>query len=491
MSKGSVHLMLSEYCLTIAPSNADVEHFLTIEVKSLEQDPAKPWVIKNTKQRKRVFKVIQEDNPKVIQTMQGFWLGLKQHLEAMGYTVHLEDLRKEFVKPRFDLMHGFRFSQESLLREFLSKDMSGLLGAPTRYGKSTLIKNTLRAYTGLTTVVTAPGADLVTQLYEDIKASLPQRDVKLIGAGSRVKYPSEDITVMSMDSIDKADFGRTELLLIDEPHAAVTDSRLPVLNSFQKARRLGFGATLKGRFDGKDALITGLIGPVLVERTYLEAVAEGAICPLKVFLLRIPIHKRNVNTGWDRNQAYKRLLYESERMAQIANRLCRQLIPDDWQTLLFIKNEKQADLYLDEIGEEGTIAMAKKLTPKQRDEVMERMRTDNIKRCLASDIYSQGVTFNHVRVMVNLSGGGNNTTTIQKPGRLAEVREGKKAGVIIDFLFYPGDGLTMQNCGSGIRMLFVDSNSRKKAYQEKGYEVIEVNNFEELHNATRDVIPEK
>lgn len=488
MKKHSVHIMLTEYSLTIVPSNADVERFLTVEVKCLEQSPDKPWIIKNTKKRKRVFKVIREEGPRVVQTMQGFWYGLKEFLENKGYTVKLDDLRKEFTQPRFDLMCGFRFGQEQLLKDFLSKNTSGLLGAPTRYGKTTLMKNTLRAYTGLTTVVTAPGADLVTQLYEDIKADLPHREVKLIGAGSRVRYPSEDITVMSMDSMDKADFGRTELLLIDEPHAAVTDSRLPILNSFQKARRLGFGATLRGRFDGKDALITGLIGPVLAERTYLEAVAEGAICPLKVFMLRIPINKRAVSTSWNRTQAYKNMLFESPRMAEVANKLCRELIPDSWQTLLFIKNEKQADLYLKHIGEEGTIAMAKKLTSKQRDEVMERMRSDEIKRCIASDIYAQGVTFNHVRVMINLAGGGNNTTTIQKPGRLAEVREGKKAGVIIDFMFYPADGLTSQNCGEGLRMLCIDSNNRRKAYEDKGYEVIEVSNFDELQNLTQSVL---
>ena len=844
MIKGNVHMMLTEYSLTIVPSNADVERFLTIEVKCLEQDPARPWITKSTKKRKRVFKMVREEGPRVVQTMQGFWLGLKNFLEGKGYTVKLDDLRKEFVAPRLDLMHGFRYSQEALLTEFLSKNMSGLLGAPTRYGKcwspgtgilmydgtirkvedvvngdlvmghdsaprkvtgcisgydtmytitpnkgepftvtedhilvlkrtnegrrktaritkggmtrspnkdgkeylitvkdyaassktykhlhklvsrpvsfeaaevimdpycyglwlgdgttdhanlttldyacarawllecrrlgmsyrvvkqkntkartyciigykagqpklcrnnklltllqqsslggkhilseykinsyetrlgvlagiidsdgynnngfcisitfkseklikdtqflarslgfrftygikkfklsdgrpyicycgnisgdlksiptrlkrkqsnpkqrvnplvtgftvtkqgtgefygfevegpdklilmenfmvthnTTLIKNTLKAYSGLTTVVTAPGADLVTQLYKDIKEELPHREVKLIGAGSKVQYPSEDITVISMDSMDKADFGRTELLIIDEPHAAVTDSRLPILNSFQKARRLGFGATLHGRYDGKDALITGLIGPVLAERTYTEAVAEGAICPLKVYMLRIPVHARSAKTSWNRTQAYKNLLFESPKMAEIADKLCKQLIPDGWQTLIFIKNEKQADLYLKYIGEAGTIAMAKKLTAKQRKEIMERMRGDDIKRCIASDIYSQGVTFNHVRVMINMSGGGNNATTIQKPGRLAEVREGKKAGVIIDFAFYPADGLNMQNCGEGLRMMFVDSNSRRKAYTDKGYEVIDVSSFDELAALTADVL---
>ena len=81
--------------------------------------------------------------------------------------------------------------------------------------------------------------------------------------------------------------GSTELLLADEPHALVTSTRLGVIDGFLKARRYGYGATLKGRFDGRDKLITGIFGPVLAERTYLEAVEEGAICPLNIIMFQI------------------------------------------------------------------------------------------------------------------------------------------------------------------------------------------------------------
>lgn len=482
MRNGTVHLILSDDGLTIAPSNDVVEKYLTIEEKSLEPVPGQPWITNSVRKKKKVFRVLKEDPIRAIRTMQGFWLGLRDHLLSQGFQVKVDDLRNKFPAPRLDLISGCRFSQEELLTTALLKDMSGLIGAPTRYGKTTLIVNTLKVYTGLTSVVTAPGVDLVGQLYDDIRTKLPHREVKLIGGSSRVKFPSEDITVMSMDSIDKADYGRTRLLLIDEPHAAVTDSRLPALNAFTKARRLGYGATLTGRYDGRDALITGLIGPVLAERTYKEAVEEGAICPLVVLVLQLPLHPRHVKTSWDRNRAYRNLLFESDRVATEVARICHEAFPDDWQAIAFIRNEKQADFYLERIGQEGTIAMAKKLTSKQRQELMERMAGGEVKRCLASDIYAQGVTFSHVRAIVNIAGGGNNTTTIQKPGRLAEIRPGKKAGIIVDVMFRPEGGLNMQNCGPGVRMILADCRARLAAYEKKGYDIKIVGSVEELGN---------
>ena len=344
---------------------------------------------------------------------------------------------------------------------------------------TTLIINTLKAYPRVCTVVTAPGRDLVRQLYDDIKLSLPRRDIVLLGAGSKKLYPSDDITVCSMDSLTKCDPAVVKLLLIDEPHAAVTDTRLPVINSFTKARRLGYGATLTGRFDNRDVLIEGLIGPVLAERTYLEAVDEGAIAPIVVILLHIKLSKEELKGYWKRERAYETFLFMSPRIAGIAKHICRTILPEDWQTLLFIKNEKQADYFIDYIGKEGTIAMAKKLTDKGRTEVMERMKSADIKRCLASDIYSQGVTFSRVRALVNLGGGGANTTTIQKPGRLAEKIAGKRCGIVFDFMFELEDGVDINRIGEA-NMLIFDSNKRRLAYEDKGYKVIDVYNMTEL-----------
>jgi superfamily II DNA or RNA helicase len=472
-----VNMLWDDAVLTIAPSNAKLEKFLTYKEKTLAQDPNNPWKRFTKVTVNPLFKVISEEKGnRVIQTLQGMWLKTKTFLEQEGYTVKFYDMRLQFVKPRLDLMLGFRFKQEELLTKFLNTNCSGLLGAPTRYGKSTLIKNTLRAFPNVNTVVTAPGADLVKQLYEDVKEALPHREVKLIGAGS-TKSPCDDVNVVSMDSLHKCDTDSCRLLLIDEPHACVTNSRLPEFVKFDKARKFGYGATLKGRFDQRDILIEALIGPVLAERTFREAVAEGAVCPLIVYMIVIPL------TGEfnDRDRAYKANLFKGERVAKAVRWICHELLPNDWQTLLFIKNEEQAEYFLDWIGTDGTIAMAKRLTKTEREDLMERMKSSEIKRCLASEIYAQGVTFNHVRSLINLSGGGANTSTIQKPGRLAEVRPDKKCGIVFDFMFTPGTSK-----GAGAQALYRESSARVKAYREKGYEIIFVDSYNELEKSFKE-----
>ena len=217
---------------------------------------------------------------------------------------------------------------------------------------------------------------------------MSDRDVKLIGAAGKARLQGDDVTVCSMDSLHKCDPSSTRLVLIDEPHAAVTDSRLPKLAEFTLARKLGYGATLKGRFDNRHTLIEALIGPVLAERTFKEAVAEGAVCPLVVFMLKVSLTQYTSN----RDQAYKALLFRNSSMASLVAKIAKKLLPEDHQVILFIKNEKQAEFYLDFLGQEGTIAMAKRLSTKERTALMEQMRTGLVKRCLASDIYAQGVT---------------------------------------------------------------------------------------------------
>ena len=482
VNNNDIHLMWDDAVLTIAPSNRKLEKFLTYKEKSLEPDPKKPWNKITRVKTVDLYTIIKEQpNYRVIQTMQGMWHKVKTFLENDGFNVKFYDMRLSFPAPKFELMHGFRFSQEALIKQFLSTNCSGLLGAPTRWGKSTLVKNTIRAFPDVNTVVTVPGTDLVKQLYDDIKESNPGREVVLLGGGSTKKYNGADVTVASMDSLHKCDTDMCRLLLIDEPHAAVTASRLPDLAKFDKARKLGFGATLKGRFDCRDILIEALIGPVLAERTYTEAVEEGAICPLVVYMIRIPILK-SVDT---RDRAYKNLLFNNDRIGKAVKWICHELLPKNWQTILFIKNESQAEFYMDWIGKVGTIAMAKRMSTPERRDTMERMASGDIKRCIASDIYSQGVTFNHVRALINLSGGGANTTTIQKPGRLAEIRPGKNCGIIFDFMFVPETGV---HDLKGAQCLVRDSVSRLTAYLEKGYEVRHISGYEELVTAFNERI---
>jgi superfamily II DNA or RNA helicase len=450
----------SLFCLANPPKGLTKE-VLTIQVKDLVQDENKPWVQKTVKRSLKLYEV-QKKDPEIIIGDQGHTFEIRKWMDERSIPYTYVNKCLDFPEPRFDLMHGFRFSQRELLEQALSKNKSGCIAAPTRYGKTTLIKNTLRAYPDVKTLVIAPGVDLISQLYEDIKEALPDRNVVMVGGDSKVRSQGDDITVCSSDSLDKCNTD-TRLILADEPHTTVTDSRYPEIKKFETARKLAFGATLTGRFDNKDRLINGLFGEVLAERTFQEAVAEGAICPIECLLIQQDIGKTFIPL---RNVAYKKLLFQNPTIAGITEHVLEKFVPKDYQTLMFIKNEKQAEYFQDFLTCKPAIAMAKKLNKKTRKAMMDSMASGEIYRCLASDIYAQGVTFSDLRCVVNLAGGGPYTNSIQKPGRLAEIRPNKKCGILIDFIFTSSGGLNFKNAASS---LVYDSVERLKVYSKKGY----------------------
>lgn len=467
----TIHMLWDDCALTVYPAPGWLREELTYVEKTMEPDP-RGYGKKSVRRKVQLYLETGPSQHKAVQTYQG----LKEHLEKAchdrGIAVQVYDLRKPFPPPRLDLTHGFRFGQQALLFKALRQNRSGLLVAPTRYGKTALIKNTIRAFPGLTTVVMCPGADLVRQLYEDIKKTVGKdREVKLLGAGSRNRYQSETgVTVTSMDSAHLCEPSLTELMLVDEPHMSVTNSRVGVLHGLHRARRIGYGATVEERYDNRGMVIRGLLGPVLAEKTFREAVEEGAIAPMRAFILR----KQVTSTTGDRTTAYRRELLGSGSVARTVSQICREVLPPDWQTILFIADAQQADFYLDALGG-GTIAMAKRMTNTERKELMGMMVRDEVKRCLATAIYATGVTFNHVRAVFNLAGGGPYAATLQKPGRVAEVRPGKRCGVMFDFLF--------EAEGGGYSPLVRDAANRIEMYEQKGYDVTYINNMAELKRA--------
>jgi hypothetical protein len=359
---------------------------------------------------------------------------------------------------------GFTLEEQSDAR-FLLEDYTVTHNS---YGMTAICN----AYPGQRTVITAPGVSLCRQLLQHFQEHLPKRDVRGVFTGSRAKTQGPDITVCSIDSLHLMDPDDTDLLIIDEPHAVVSDTRLPKLVPFAKARKYGFGATLDGRFDGKDRLIEGFVGPIISNVTYREAVADGAISPLKVLMYRIPFSKDTLPGNPNRDTVYRRLLTQSTRTAALIRKLLHEVIPQDWQTMAFIVDEKQAQFYMREaFPTHGTIAMAKLMTGKERDSVTDRIASGELVRVLASNIYVQGITFPDLKVVINLANGGANTTAIQKPGRLLQARPGKNYGVLIDLLFECRDADSDMRARKPYAGFVGECWARLNKYKEVGYDV--------------------
>ena len=440
---------------------------LVTTVKTIENNQ----VIKETLE---VYVIQKQNGVDTCITQQGFLdkiclACIKNRIQYTLIDRRVADYAKGFPKPNYRFLGDLRFTQADLIKKALDKNKNGIICAPTRFGKSYMIANIIKVFPTLRTCLVAPGIDLVGQLYEDMRKLVPNRDIKLLKGATT----EADVLVCSVDSLHKVDTSSIELLICDEPHALVSTSRLPKIDAFSKARRYALSATPTGRFDGKDICTVGCFGPILSEVTYKEAVDMGAIAPLVVLYLHIPVAKDAF--FFNRNRAYDSLVFNNKAMAILVDKISTEIIPSDWQTIIFVKTEKQANLMMSYMRE-STLAMAKKLSKSEREDLTERMRNDTIKRCLATRIYIQGVTFHQLRCLINCEGGGNNTSAIQKPGRLAEKIEGKNHGIIIDFTY----DIARTSSRNAVYTLKIDSENRRKAYQEKGYTIVDCYSLEDL-----------
>jgi superfamily II DNA or RNA helicase len=333
-------------------------------------------------------------------------------------------------------------------------------------------------------VVAAPGVDLLNQTVEALKIQIPGREVVGIFTGARgKKVQSDDITVTSLDSLSKLDKEGTKLLLIDEPHSAVSESRAPELAAFKNARLYGYGASTSGRYDQADKLITGIIGPVLAKRTFREAVVEGAICNITVFMLRMQFDPTPI---YSRDSAYQSLLYNNSDFNSLVQKLTDEIIPKDFQTIIFADEIRQISL-INRLIDSGVQAVAKRMTPNERRALFAKMVSGEIKRCVSTEILSVGVTFPDLKVVVNACAGGSGIASTQKPGRLAQCRPGKISGFLVDFKWmatgYDLEDIQDSNFDRSSQQwswLCKDSAARLESYNKLGYTVKEIDSIEEI-----------
>ena len=405
-----------------------------------------------------------------IVTMQGFYRKCIELCKKFKVPYEVVDKRLPFPIPRIEKIKGLRGTQFSVLTQFLTKNESGIIKVPTRFGKAYLMLNVLRAFPQLPTVVAMPGVDLVNQFYKKVKEMLPERDVAKIVTGSRANQ-SNDITICSLDSMEKLDKKNVKLVIVDEIHAAVSDSRASIFTEFENARFMGFTATASGRFDGGDKLIIGLFGAVLVEKTFKEAVAEGMICPITVYMVRT---KLDNTTYKNYKRIYNDVFYHNARIQDLVARITNTCIPKGFQTLTVIDNKVQA-YALSQVMDDAEVAIAGDMNTSTRRDMFDKMQNNEVLRCIATGIYSQGVTFSNLRCMINYAGGSKNISSVQKPGRLAEIVEGKKCGYLIDFLLENDDEYERELLTYPVVR---DSRNRMELYEETGYDVIVVDESE-------------
>lgn len=435
-------------------------------------------------------------------TMPGFAGRIKTCLSDLGWEIEYRDVRTPFPQPDIHAaVAGLRDYQLECCYVSLTSG-GGIFCCPTGWGKTRLIAAHCRAFSHAelcarntpTIVVAAKDQEICRQNAEAIAKVLPERDVGLVMSG--VRRFSDDIQVITLDSLKHVDPASVGIVIVDEAHELATETRSESITLMGAARRWGASATPTGRFDGSDRLTEGLLGPVIYRRTYQEAVTDGAVIPIHAVWMNVPEPSCGLKQylGMKMRKAkYDRAVVYNDAQNDIIVSLFGR-IPASMQTLAIMSRTDQMNELVPRLP--GVEYVHAKTDPKmlqksrqfdlsaiktaRRAEIYADIRSGNTRQAMATHVYKQGVDFPLLEVLIQAGGGGSEIAGTQIPGRASRPMDaiGKDCAWLIDF-WHPWD--TIDKDGKPVPgPVLKDDRSRSSLYKKLGFSQVWINSVDEL-----------
>lgn len=445
-------------------------------------------------------------------TLPGFLCRVKNLLRAQGYEYTIVDKRTPNPNPDYaKAFEGLRDYQCACTYAALASG-GGIIACPTGWGKTHIIASIIKAYSHdelcmrntPKVVVATPEQDITRKDFNDLVKLLPDREIGLVMTGS--KHFSDDVQVITLQSLPLLDCDDIGIFIVDEVHTAASEKRMEVIMSARRALKWGVSATPAGRFDGRDLVTEGLFGPLVYQRTYAEGVADGALVPIKVYWVKAPVpeHVRNLHCASSmglenymkfktRSGKYRNGVDRNDEYNQIVAQLLTK-IPPELQTLCILQHLDHMDKMVYHCpgiktvhAEESADNLRKKgcnnLLPvpkKDRRQTYDDMNSGTCRKIVSTYVYKQGVNFPQLTVVVNAGGGGSDIVAKQIPGRESRnIGEGKPNAFLVDFV-HEWDTLTDKNGRVRPGPILKDDKSREKAYTDLGFDQVWLDTIDEL-----------
>jgi superfamily II DNA or RNA helicase len=508
-----INIILGDGFLRVEPT---VPNELTKELKywhrEFQQDPDQPWRGREIKgEYRQLYETdfsIDPNTQKVtnfLLTLPGFLSRIKRVLAEHGYRYAVIDRRTPYPVPDCTrAMQGLRdYQYEPALDLIMAQ--GGIASCPTGFGKTHLMAALIRAFspddlrirgTPLT-VLSAVDRDVAAKNYRDLCSILPDREIGFVTSG-KTKW-SDDVQVITMDSLHRLKSEDVGLFIADEVHTAGTEKRSENIAKLTKAWKWGVSATPLGRFDGGDLKTEGLFGPLVVDIPYSHGVDVGALVPITVYFVQCPIPPVGLQHYQGYKMHHKKLEYGIEKNDNLSDLVAQLVgrIPPDMQTMLIMQHQAQLnelkkrmphipDVHATTSGKDLMAKGFKYLQPvsgNDRDEFYRKMESAELKRVMCTYVYKQGVNFPQLEVMICPGGGGSKIVAGQIPGRGSRRVAGKDAAYIVDF-WHQWDTVEVEEIGKPTKSepgpLLRDDRSRDKVYEKLGFKRVWVDNLDAL-----------
>lgn len=387
-------------------------------------------------------------NPEFLVVPAGLYARVAQTLSAYNYPHTFKDLRPiSLPEPNWAAIDEPREGQDVILAKIAVCDM-GQIEAPTGDGKTWVIVQVCRMYPTARIIIVVPGIDVAKTIRDRLLGVIPKADVGQLGGGKLER--GRRITVCVRNSLSKADLDHCQLLMYDECHTAAGDKTARELTCARNCKMFGFSASPEMRTDKADMLVEALFGPVIHVTEYEESQKRGNVVPIRVLMRSVVVGPGIVSSNtqvlnklgiWcndDRNQRiaedareYSKngeQIFIAVKTVQHGLELLRHL-PD----FTFVYAQMDAKMRK-KYEKEGVIREGDHpITSYARERLQEEFESGKLLKVIAT-CWKHGVSFNHLQVLIRADGLAADTDSVQLPGRLSRLDDGKDYGLLIDYM---------------------------------------------------------
>jgi superfamily II DNA or RNA helicase len=394
------------------------------------------------------------DNTGCFCCQHGFRHKVETHLATEGYACsflnHTQVQNPGAYTPDWDRVFSrfkFRPKQDECLAQIDMHD-SGIIDAVTAFGKTHIMGMICNLYPQAKIDIVTKRKDVVATIRQFLSQWIP--NVGQVGGGKRRK---SRVTVYTADSLHHSDFD-AEFFLADEVHELMTDRYAEILSRYWYSRCFGFTATAATRFDNAHERMEGLFGPTIFYLPYQEAERLGLVVPILVQWIEV--------AGCSPCQGLRDLVAQKRKgIWQNGNRnsviaaTANSFVQQGQQTLILVDTLEHG-LHLRQWLPHFKLCYSENaLDPKKRQMYLEmglmrpeenmssplrtKLRTDFENRkylgAIATGVWSVGVSFDSLEVLVRAEGSSSETQNVQAPGRVCRIHEdtGKEVGIVVDF----------------------------------------------------------
>ncbi len=311
----------------------------------------------------------------------------------------------------------------------------GVIVAPTGTGKTVIMAGLISCYAGNKILFLCHTIDLVDQALAEFRKY--GFNCSKMGGGS--KDMSGDVvvsTIQTFSKLDPADYcDKFFVVMSDECHhqGVIGSAYYKVLTNLLAPNRFAFTATLPIKEEVKLCL-EGLVGPVLDEFTFDEAMKKGILAVPEIRL--IPVNAfvdYEIRTYAD---TYDAAIVNNKERNRLIIKEIKSLNREGLTTLTYVQKIEHIKnlLAMAEDMNVSLIDVQGKVGSETRLDIKQKLESKEIQNVVSTVVWREGINVKSLNSIIIAGGGKNEKDLIQACGRGARKDEGKDEFVIVDFV---------------------------------------------------------